>query len=195
MHYLQDTDEQDALTEKFWPDEFKQTIRNEVQNALTKKMKPKSLSCFYSRHYADKYKDLKHFTDEVNNKIVISAENGADDGFAIVYNAFLTESRLPEQRHYTQNYWPQVLTRPVKNRIRKEIIKSYEKDESFIYAYFDGYVEDHKNFMHFLDDVAGLIISGIEKGIDDRLEVLYKSFIIGRPLGIIRRNPKRLKTT
>lgn len=194
MHYLTDTDEQDAISEKYWPDEFKQVIRQELQNALSKKMKSRSLSCFYRRHYSNMYRDLRHFTDEIINILVISAENGADHGFDIVYNAFLTEARIPEQRRYARSYWPQIMTRRIENRIRKAVVKSYENDDGFTYAYNDGYTKDYKNYRHFIDDVAGLVVSGIVAGIDDKLEQLYKAFLIGRPLATNRRNPKRLKT-
>jgi hypothetical protein len=194
MHYLPNTDEQDALTEKYWPDEYKQVIRQELQNALFKKMKSPGLSRFYRRHYSTMYRDFHHFTDEIINILVISAENGADHGFDIVYNAFLTEARIPEQRRYARSYWPQIMTRRMEDRILKAVGKSYENDDDFMYAYNDGYIKDYKNYRHFIDDAAGLVISGIVAGIDDKLEQLYKSFLIGRPLATNRRNPKRLKT-
>jgi hypothetical protein len=140
------------------------------------------------------YRDLRHFTDEIINILLISAENGADHGFDIIYNAFLTEARIPEQRRYARSYWPQIMTRRIENRIRKAVVKSYEKDDAFIYAYNDGYTKDYKNYRHFIDDVAGLVVSGIGAGIDNKLEQLYKSFLIGCPLATNRRNPKRLKT-
>jgi hypothetical protein len=195
MHYLPDTDEQDALSEKYWPDEFKAVIRQELQDALSKRLKrSRNLRRLYRRDYANVYRDFDHFTDAIINILIISAENGADYGFDIVYNAFLTEARVPEQRRYACSYWPQVMTRSVENSIRRAVVKSYEKDEGFAYAYKDGYLSDFKDYKHFIDKVAGLVVSGIATGIDDKLEQLYKSFLGGHPLAANRRNPRRLKT-
>jgi hypothetical protein len=195
MHYLPDTDEQDALSEKYWPDEFKAVIRQELQDALSGRLKKsRNLSRLFGRCYSDMYRDFDHFTDAIINILIISAENGADHGFDIVYNAFLTEARVPEQRRYACSYWPHVMTGSVEDKIRRAVVGSYEKDEGFAYAYKDGYTGDFKDYGHFIDEVAGLIVSGIASGIDDRLEQLFKSFLGGYPLAANRRNPKRLKT-
>jgi hypothetical protein len=193
MHYMRDTNDQDALEEKYWPDEFKRVIRKELRNALSKEMPSRSLSRFYRRHYSKTYRDVRHFVDEIIYILVISAENGADDGFDGVYNAFLNETRLPEPRRYARSYMPQDMTRAVENRIRKAVVESYRNDDDFIYAYNDGYTADYNSYEDFLKSVARLVVAGVAAGFEDKLEQLYRSFLIGRPLVTIRRNPKRLK--
>ncbi len=194
MHYLPDTDEQDALTEIYWPDDFKTVVRQELREAFSRKMDSPGIRRVYRRHYSKLFRDVYGFVEAIVNTLVISAENGADLGFDAVYKAFLTEARLPEQRRYARSFWPQIMSSSTEARICEAIFKSYENDDAFIYAYATGYKTDYENYERFIDAVAGLILSGIVSGLDGGLEQLYKSFMKGRPLGTNRRNPKRLKT-
>jgi hypothetical protein len=193
MHYMRDTGDQEALEERYWPDEFKQIIRKELKDALSREMPSQSLNRLYRRHYSKMYRDVRHFVDEIIYILVISAENGADDGFDIVYRAFLNEARLPEPRRYARSYMPQVMTEDIENRIRESVVESFRNDDDFIYAYHDGYTLDYSHNEDFLQAVAGLVAAGVAAGLDDKLGQLYRSFLIGRPPVTIRRNPKRLK--
>ena len=46
MHYLPDTDEQDALTEIYWPDDFKTVVRQELREAFSRKMDSPAFAAF-----------------------------------------------------------------------------------------------------------------------------------------------------
>jgi hypothetical protein len=194
MHYLPDTNDQDAVQERYWPDGFKQVIRNELSRALSVIITAQSLRHIYQRHYTDTYPDINRFVETVINSVIVGAENGADRGFEAVYSAFLAETPLPQVSHYVRHLWPDVMTAKTRHKILNAVVRDYTTDDGFSYAYKDGYHKDYVNYSDFINAVSDTIVSSIANGIDDALEKIYIAFISGYPLPPLRRNPKRLKT-
>lgn len=192
MHFLPDTDSEDAAAERYWPDGFKEVVRDEVGRVIRGKLNEKSLRRVYLRQYAQKYQ-VAEFVDRVADMVVIGAENGADEGFGEVYQAFMAESALPEVRLYARQLWPRVFSRKLKNRIYASVFNDFYQDEDFRHAYRVGYARVYQTLDDFTDKVAWLIVAGAENGVDDMLTRLYGAFVKGRALPPARRNPKRLK--
>ena len=193
MHYLPDTDEQDAAAERYWPDDFKQVIREEVGRAVRLKLKEQRLLHIYKRQYKDKYADGEQFAKRVAEIVVIGAENGADDGFEMTFKAFLTESRLPEIARYAVYLWPYIFSQQITDRIQNAVALDYRNDETFKYAYKVGYQTEYSKFDDFIDSIAYKITTSVINGTDDALARIYTAFMNYRTLPPARRNPKRLK--
>jgi len=194
MHFLPDTEEEDAAAERYWPDGFKQVIQKEVRRAIRAKLDERSLRHVHRQAYRDKYRELSQFADRIADMVVIGAENGADDGFDAVYRAFLTESPLPQARHYARRFWPQIFSQELKTRIHLAVANDYSQDDGLQHAYRVGYTKDYYNFDEFIDAMTGLLVAGVMNGVDDMLERIYRSFLATRALPPARRNPRRLKS-
>jgi hypothetical protein len=193
MHFLPDTDDEDAAAERPWPDNFKKVIRNELPAAFHTAIDEASFKYIYQRSYSSDYRDLDHFVERVINMAVIGAENGADRGFDAVYQAFLDEKPLPEARPYARFLWPHFFSETLKQRIHRAIADDYRQDEEFQYAYEAGYAHRYNGFEEFIDEVARVMLIATENGVDDMLSQIYRAFLAMRPLPPARRNPKRLK--
>jgi hypothetical protein len=197
MHFLPNTLEEDAVGERYWPDGFKQVIREEVSPALRSEFNEQSLGPIYEAKFSDKfpgkYPDLKSFIDQVIGLVVIGAENGTDQGFDGIFESFMNESPLPEAKPYARHLWPYIFSVPLKEKIHQAIVKEYRKDKSLQYAYQVGYAAKYRSFAEFVDEIAWIVVAGMESGVDDMLAKIYKSFLANRALPQGRRNPKRLK--
>ena len=193
MHYLPNTDEQDAAAEHYWPDDFKQVIRQEVGQAIRLKLKEERLRHFYERQYKDKYSDAEQFASGIAEITTVGAENGADYGFEMVFKAFMTESQLPKLERYAVYLWPNIFNRKIINRIRNAIAFDYRNDETFKYAYNVGYRKEYLHFDDFVDQIARTMTTSVINGTDDMLARIYSAFLNLRPLPPARRNPKRIK--
>jgi hypothetical protein len=193
MHYLPDTEEQDAAAECYWPDGFKEVIREEVGRAIRLKTKEKRLRHIYARQYQDKFADAGQFANRIAELLVIGAENGADNGFEVIFKAFLTESPLPEIARYAVYLRPHIFSQKIIDRIQNAVAFDYRNDETFTYAYKVGYQKEYSKFNEFIDRIASKITTSVINGTDDMLARIYTAFLNCQPLPPARRNPKRLK--
>ncbi len=195
MHFMPDTEDTDSAAEKFWPEGYKQVIREDVRQKIGAQLNDgKRLRHIYQQQYFEKYTDLSQFVGKIAGMIVIGAENGADDAFDDIITAFLTESFLPEVRRYARYFWPQALPQRAKNRLQQVIVDEYSQDEIYSYAYKAGYQGSYLNFGEFISQVAQLVVTGAMNGADDTLEAIYRSFVAPCPLPPARRRSRRLKS-
>jgi len=203
MHFMPDTEEADSAAETFWPEGYKKEIREDVRQLIGAELNDgKRLRHVYQQQHSEKYSDLNQFASRIADMIGIGAENGADDAFDDIVDAFLTESPLPENRRYARYFWPQTFPHRAKERLRQVIVDEYSQDDVYTHAYKVGYgcnARDNANkgsyqtFDEFIDRVAQLVVTGAENGADDTLEALYGAFVKPRPLPPARRHPRRLK--
>jgi hypothetical protein len=194
MHFMPDTEDADSAAETFWPEGYKQVIREELRQLIGAQLNGGGrLRHVYQQQYSEKYRDLNQFVSRIADMLVIGAENGADDAFDDIISAFLTESPLPEVRKYARYFWPQVFPQSVKERLRQVIVDEYSQDNIYIHAYKVGYQGSYRNFGEFISQVARLVVTGATNGTDDTLEAIYRSFVTPYPLPPARRHPRRLK--
>jgi hypothetical protein len=193
MHYLPDTSDEDAASERYWPDGFKQVIREEVGRAIRPELNEQTLGHVYTHKFSHQYLNLEAFIERFVDLVVIGAENGADLGFNHIYQSFLNESPLPQARPYYSYYWPHFLSAEPKDKIGKAIAAEYSQEEGFQYAFQSGYAKEYKHFAEFIKEISRLIVGGMGNGVDDMLGSIYKSFLANKDLPMGRRNPKRLK--
>lgn len=194
MHYLPDTTDEESLLERYWPDGFKPIIRDIVQTILGKHINDVDLAHIYRRHYTDLFPDVGSLRRNLINSAMIGAENGVDEGFELIYDAFLKEIPLPESYIRMHPVWPFIISLKDRCRIKKAIEQEYFNDDGFIYAYNDGYKSQFTRFNSFINAVADLMTNSTINGVNVTLEKYYNAFIHGWPLPAMRRNPRRLKT-
>ena len=194
MHFMPDTEDEDSAAETFWPEGYKQVIREDVRRLINVQLDDGSrLKRVYHQRFSEKYSDLSQFLNKIAGMIVIGAENGADDAFDEIIDAFWTESLLPAERRYTRYFWPQALPRGSENGLRQVIIDEYSQDKVYQHAYKVGYTGSYATFSQFINHVACLVVTGTINGTDDMLDKTYLSFGTGLPLPPARRHPRRLK--
>ncbi len=197
MHDMIDTDEADAAAERFWPEGFKQIIREEVGKLIGKELKQrKSFHQVYERRFSDKYADFDKFVERIADMVVIGAENGADDAFDDIYAAFQMETPLPDSLEYARHLWPPGLNNDIRRQIRKNVIEEYGKERYYQRQYKNAnedWPDRYSNIGRFLDEIARLVVTGAANGADDMLEEIYEAFLLSGPLPAARRRPKRLK--
>jgi hypothetical protein len=195
MHFMPDTEAADSAAERFWPEGYKQVLREELRPDFHRGtcLNGENLKDTYHKRYSGKYTDLTEFTGRIADMLAIGAENGADDAFHEIISAFLTESPLPEVRRYARYLWPETFPEEVKKRLRQIIIDEYSQDEIYRYAYKVGYQKTFPTFAEYMNKVAEIVVTGAMNGADDILEAIYWSFLTPLPLPPARRRPRRLK--
>jgi hypothetical protein len=193
MHFLRDTGDEDASSERYWPDGFKQVVREEVGQAIRPELNEQTLGHVYTNKFSHQYPNLEAFIDRIVDLVVIGAENGADLGFEAIYKSFLNESPLPQANQYFSYFWPHIFTGERKEKIQKAIAEEYSQDEDFQYVFKVGYARKYEHFGEFIKEISRLMVTGMLNGVDDMLGKIYRAFLANRDLPLGRRNPKRLK--
>ena len=189
-----DTEDADSTAETFWPEGYKRVIREDVRQRVDAQLSErKRLRHIYQQRYAERYTALNQFLGKIADMIAIGAENGADDAFEELMEAFLVEAPLPEGRKYTNYFWPQAFSRIIKNRLAQVIADEYSQDNVYQHAYDSYYQRKFRSFDEFIDQTAQIVETGTMNGADDMLEEIYRSFVTPHPLPPARRHPRRLK--
>jgi NADPH-dependent curcumin reductase CurA len=194
MHFMPDTEDADSAAETFWPEGYKQIIREDVSPLVRKELlKEKPFASVYEQGYKAKFLDHTQFLEKIADMIAVGAENGADDVFDAIINAFLKEASLPQvgaYAHYTQM---SILSEELKQKLKQNIIEEYSKDNVYVHAYKVGYTKRYPSFDEYINRIAELVITGAMNGANDILENMYHSFMKLAPIMPVRRHPRRLK--
>ena len=194
MHFMPDTEDEDSATETFWPEGYKQVIREDVRRVILAQLTGKrQFRRVYRNGYSERYPSYEEFLDKVADMVAIGAENGADDAFDEIMDAFLEEEALPALRQYTSYSWPDVLPREVREQLQRSIVDEYSQDDVYLFAYKVGYKNDFSTIGEYVNRVAELVEAGAKNGAEDTLEQIYRTFIILDRLRTVRRYPRRLK--
>ena len=195
MHYMPDTEDEDSAAETFWPEGYKQVIKEDVRQTIGAQLNDKKrFRRVYQLEYSEKYSSYSQFLDKIADMVIIGAENGADDTFDDIIDAFLEEAALPEVPRYVQYLWPQPFSPKTKRRLEQVIVDEYSQDNVYIFTYKVGYRDDFHSFDGYINHVAELVLTGAMNGANDMLEAAYRSFMHLSPLTLARRYPRRLKT-
>lgn len=195
MHFIPDTEDEDSAAETFWPEGYKQVIREEVRRAVSEQLWCKQpFQRVYRRHYAERFGSYEAFLGKIADMVAVGAENGADDAFDEIVDAFMEEEALPDRRAYSRYQWPQSVPREVAERLRGTIADEYGQDDVYSFAYKVGYKNDFPTLDDYYGRIAELVTTGARNGASDMLDSIYRSFMVGERLAPARRHPRRLKT-
>lgn len=196
MHFMPDTEDADAAAESFWPDGFKEIIRNDVGQTIFAALSGgKRFMKVYDQQFSEKYPDFDQFARRLADMVVIGAERGSDDAFDELNAVFLSNSSLPppEARRHARYLWPGLFPDGIKKSVHQAIVEEYNQEQAYINAYEDQLAGRYRNPEGFMNEIAEFVVVGAENGIDDMLSEIYKSFLFCSPLPPARRHPKRLK--
>jgi len=194
MHFMPDTEDEDSAAETFWPEGYKQIIREDVPPFVREELlKERPFTSVYEQGYRVKFLDHTQFLEKVADMAAVGAENGADDAFDDIIDAFLTEASLPQLRAYAHYSQPVALSEELQQKLKQNIIEEYSKDNVYIHAYKVGYTKRYPSFNEYINRIADLVITGSMNGADDILENIYHSFMKLAPIMPVRRHPRRLK--
>ena len=194
MHYLPDTDEKDSAAETFWPEGYKQIIRQDVYALVRGRLDALGvLRRIYENSHVERFADLDRFTDHVAGMVAIGAENGADDAFDNIYTAFVADSPPPKAMGYARYYWPGSLPQPTQKDIHRVVAADYSQERSYRSQYEHHYVSSYRDFDEFINAVADSVVTGAVNGADDMLGQIYRSFLTLLPLPPARRHSRRVK--
>ena len=194
MHFMPDTEDEDSAAETFWPEGYKQIIREHVPPLVMEEFcANKPFAAIYEQGYKAKFADHTQFLEKIADMMAVGAENGADDAFDTIIDAFLTEASLPQLRAYAYYSQPSALSEELRQKLKQNIIEEYSKDNVYIHAYKVGYTKRYPSFNEYINRIADLVVTGATNGADDILENIYHSFMKLAPIIPARRHPRRLK--
>jgi hypothetical protein len=194
MHFMPDTEDEDSAAERFWPEGYKQVLREDFYQLIGAQLNDgKKLGHVYQQRYAERFSDLNQFTNKIASMVAVGAENGADGAFEDMMEAFLVESTLPEERKYFSYFWPQSFPPSIKNKLTQVIFDEYSQDDVYQHAYDAIYQDKFADFDEFINYVTRSVMIGTMNGADDMVATVYRSFVTPSPLPPARRYPRRLK--
>ncbi len=194
MHFMEDSEQEDSVGEVFWKEDFKKIIRDKLPKAVfSRMMEDPGLVNVYERLYGDVFSSYEAFVRAVSSMIEIGCENGADEAFDDLYFAFRNHYRLPEARGCIRCFWPGIPPSELLQEVNESVISEYGNEPSYLADYRDYYSGIYPTLSSFLNQVAGLVVSGAREGADRTIGRMYRSFLTGLPLPPSRRRPRRLK--
>lgn len=194
MHYIPDTEDEDSADEAFWPEGFKQVIREDVPGVVAAQLADgQHYRRVYRQLYSDRYASYEQFIERLAEMVAIGAENGADDAFDEILDAFMEEEALPEPRVYTGYLWPAALNKRTTARVRQIVVNEYGEDDIYSFAYKVGYKNDFSTFREYLGWVGDVVAAGARNGGNEALMAIYRAFMDRDRLLPVRRYPRRLK--
>ena len=194
MHFFVLTKAEENIEEKYWPEGFKKVIRVEVEKTVSGHLtQNRSFIESFQAYYATAYSDYADFIAQLAHTVAIGAENGADAIFDEIYSIAGNKTDLPQVRVYARYFWPNVLTKELKDGIEYAIIGEYRQEEAYSRTYEDHFKDKYRDFNEFLSAIAALVTSGAVNGADDAIGRAYQALMKYEPIPIIRKRPKRLK--
>jgi hypothetical protein len=194
MHFMPDTEDEDSAAETFWPEGYKQVIRENIPPLMKCELSKKnSFAGVYERGYKDRYSDSRQFLEKIADMAAVGAENGADDAFDDIIHSFLLELSLPQVRALARYTEPYALSDDLKQALKQSIIEEYSIDNIYRHAFKVGYAKTFSTFDEYINRVAEIVVTGAMNDANDVLENLYRSFLILGPIIPVRRHPRRLK--
>jgi hypothetical protein len=194
MHFMPDTEDADSAAETFWPEGYKQIIRVDVPILVREELvREKPFANVYEQGYKAKFIDHAQFLEKITDMVAVGAENGADNAFDTIVDAFLTEAPLPQLRVYARYIQTSTLSEELKQKLKQNIMEEYGRDNVYIHAYKVGYTKRYSSFSEYINQIADLVVTGTMNGANDILENMYHSFMKLSPIIPARRHPRRLK--
>jgi hypothetical protein len=194
MHFMPDTEDEDSAAETFWPEGYKQVIRETVPGFVRDELlKENPFVTVYEQGYKDRFSSHAELLEKLADMVAVGAENGADNAFDDIIHSFLKEFPLPQLRVHAHYTTPPALSKETAQRLRQSVIEEYGKDNIYVYAYGVGYTQTFPTIQDYFNYIAELVVTGAQNGANDTLEQVYRSFLKLAPVIPARRHPRRLK--
>lgn len=194
MHDYINTEHIDAKQEKYWLDNFKWALRGELKKSIGAWIDNKQ-SFFvkaFAEHYLFNYKSYFHFIEDISNKMIIGAENGADDAFEKLYGFISTGhdiSNISLVNECTDIFSSKVLEKVI-NEMRKDLYNENELE----CLYFSYYSENFTDFNMFIGVLTDIILTGIIYETEKVTKDIYRALCAKSELPRVKRKIKLLKS-
>jgi hypothetical protein len=193
MHEMPDTESADAAAERFWPEGYKQKIRDGVARRVADRLREAgAFEKVYEHRYATALASYTEFVGRVAEIVAIGAENGTDQAFDAIHAALRTGTPLPTPRLRARYLWPEPFDDHLGDELHRDIVAEYRESHTFQHLH-----EDHSSgdliFEEFVGRVADLVVAGGVNGADDALAAVYRALLAGSPLPPARRRPRRIR--
>jgi len=193
MHDLPDTEDHDAASERYWPEGYKDIIREKIGPCLVRQvLEAGAFKSAYENIYAEKFDTYEEFVTRLGEMVSIGAEKGADEMFEDIYASFRRDVPLPERRARACYLWPEPFDQESKDEVYQKLFEEYSAHHAYEHIHEDHY-KDVMDFETFITQVADLVLIGAINGADNALEALYKAFLTASPLPPARRKPRRIQ--
>jgi hypothetical protein len=193
MHEMPDTDDTDAAAERFWPENYKRTLRDRVSERVVSAMtEAGAFELSWETSYAAAFESHAAFAWRIAEIVAIGAENGTDASFDGIHAALRNGTPPPDARVRTRDLWPQPIDDELGARLHTAIAAEYRDSHAFEHLHEDHYSGDLR-FDDFVDRIAGLVVIGGVNGADDALATVYRALLTGSPLPTARRRPRRIR--
>lgn len=193
MHDLPDTEDADAAAERYWPEGYKDIIREKIGPCTAGQiLEAGAFKSAYEENYSKKFDTYEEFVNRLAEMVTIGAEKGADKIFEEVYSSFRKDAPLPETRVRARYLWPEPFDRAIKDTVHQKLFEEYSGHHAYEHIHEDHY-EEIMDFESFINQVADLVLMGAINGADDTLEAIYKAFLTASPLPPARRKPRRIQ--
>lgn len=190
---MPDTDDADAAAERFWPEEYKWVIRDDLKEAVKSCLQEeRPFSAIYQRDYAGRFDTYEGFADRLAEGVIIGAENGADEILNEIHQRIRQNGPLPEKRLYAVYFYPHPFEEKLKTSLYREVFEEFRAHPIYRHIYEDHY-ESRLSFDEFIDHLARLVVAGAMNGADKTLGDIYRAFLFASPLPAFRRRPRRVR--
>jgi hypothetical protein len=193
MHDLPDTEDQDAASERYWPEGYKNVLTDLLYHEVRQRiLEAGAFKNLQETRYSKVFPDHQGFADRLAQMVVIGAENGADEMFEEIYASFRADRPLPADRALARYFWPLPFSAEVAEALRQILINEYGGHHAFHHIHEDHYAGS-LSFEDFIKTVADLVVCGAQNGADQTLGRIYQAFVSHAPLPPSRRRPRLLR--
>jgi hypothetical protein len=193
MHEMPDTDDADAASERFWPEDYKTTIGDRVAERVADALnETRAFEHSWEKGYSAAYETYPAFVERVAETVAIGAENGTDASFDGIHAALRNGWAPPEARGRARYLWPEPIDEGLGAELHSAIAGEYRESHAFEHLYEDHFAGD-LSFDDFVDRIASLVVTGGVNGADDALAAIYRAVLTGSPLPPARRRPRRIR--
>ena len=192
MHDILDTETTDAANESFWPEKFKGFLRDEFKRVVITWLRLQNIFHKIHEKQADETYDI--FTERLADKIIISAENGADEAFVRIHKSLSHGSPLPCLFEWSESVLAQdIFTDEVRSTLLETLMEEYGREHLYEHIFIDFYGGDYISFKDFTKTVSEYVLAGIINGTEYMFIKMMRSYIFHFPLPPARRNPRLIK--
>ena len=192
MHEILDTETADSAEEMFWPQDFKHYLRGPFRKVVIGWLKKQHI--FQKIHERESQEDYDRFLERLADKILIGAENGADDAFGLIHRSLPREAAFPSITVWIESIaGREIFSDKIREDIKKAVTDEYSREHLYEHLYEDFCQENFPSFKDFIQKVSVCVVMGIINGVEGMLMKLMQSFVFNIPLPPARRYPRPIK--
>jgi len=195
MHDVIDTEKADLQGEQLWHQRFKQSVREELGDAVLERFQQKkAFNRLHERCYGSAFDTYNDFATGIARLVVIGAENGADRVWAGTIAALESRSVVPDYHTYNRELWPLPIPEALRKKWLRQTTEEYLVDHRLCHLYEHHHPSNDREFPALVAFLAANLLQGVSNGANDTLVEIYRAFMSGAPLPVKRRYSRMLRS-